>query len=143
VLARFFAVAAIVWLALMPPLFTGGACTREFDEEGARIEKDAKAITSPVLAAGYWSARNIPYSVVSVEQCRRSKPRFVQNCGDGPLVYARVPVRNTLCSLYRDGEILVQLQYDNRNRLGRTQVDMNPFKSLPVPFTGLTLHWAR
>lgn len=140
---RLLAVVALVWLALMPPLFTGGACTREFDDEGTRIEKDARSIASPGLASSYWSARNIPYSVVSREQCRRAKPRFLQNCGDGPLVYARVPVGNAICSLYRDSEILVQLQYDGRNRLARTQVDMRPFKSLAIPFTGITLHWAR
>jgi hypothetical protein len=143
VLVRFLAVVAVAWLALMPPLFTGGACTREFEEESARIGKDAKSIASPTLASGYWTERNIPYSVVSREQCRRAKPRFLQNCGEGPLVYARVPVTNTICSLYRDSEILVQLQYNDRNRLARTQVDMSPYKSLPIPFTGVTLHWAR
>lgn len=142
-IVRLLAVVALVWLVLMPPLFTGGACTREFDDEGARIEKDARSIASPGLASSYWSARNIPYSVVSREQCRRAKPRFLQSCGDGPLVYARVPVRNAICSLYRDSEILVQLQYDGRNRLARTQVDMRPFRSLAIPFTGVTLHWAR
>lgn len=142
-LVRFLAVVAVIWLALVPPFFTGGACTREFDEEGARIEKDARSIASPGLASSYWSARDIPYSVVTREQCRRAKPRFLQNCGDGPLVYARVPVRNTICSLYRDSDILVQLQYDGRNRLARTQVDMSPFKALPIPVAGITLHWAR
>jgi len=143
VLARVLAVVALAWLVLLPPLFTGGACTREFDAEGARIERDRQSLASPDLAAGYWGTRGIPYSVVSREQCRRSKPRFAQGCGDGPLVYARVPVGNPICGLYRDREILVQLQYDGRNRLARTQVDMNPFKSLPIPFTGRALHWAR
>lgn len=142
-LARFLAVVVLAWLVLMPPLFTGGACTREFEEEGGRVERDRRAIASPALAAGYWTARGIPHTVLSREQCRRAKPRFLQACGDGALVYARVPVRNAVCSLYRDGEILVQLHYDDRGRLGRTQVDMKPFKSLPIPFAGVAVHWAR
>jgi hypothetical protein len=27
---------AVIWLALMPPLFTNGACTTEFDAESSR-----------------------------------------------------------------------------------------------------------
>lgn len=140
-LLRFLAVLALFWLLLLPPLFTGGACTREFDEASARIAAEAAAIASPELALRYWTGRGVGYTVVTPEQCRRAKPRFLAHCGDGTLVYARVPVKNLVCRIYRDGEILVQLQYDARNRLARMQADMQPYKSLGLP--GFTVHWAR
>jgi len=89
-------VVGLVWLLLLPPLFTGGDCTREFEAEASR---------------------------------------------DGPLLVARVPVANAVCRLYRDDEIRVQLQYDDRGRLGRAQADMNPYRSLPIQ--GHTIHWGR
>jgi hypothetical protein len=133
--------AIVVWLALTP-LFTDGACTREFDAEAARIAKDVAKLGSPEAASRYWSGRNVPHAVVPVEQCRRAKPRWLQSCGGGPIIHARVPVQNAVCSLYRDDEIRVRLFYDERDRLAQTQFDMNPFKSLPL-VGGITLHWAR
>lgn len=132
----------VVWLALMPPLFTDGACTKEFDAESARVVTDVKKLGSPDAASRYWSDRNVPHSVVSVDQCRRAKPRWLQSCGGGPIVHARVPVRNAICSLYRDDQIRVRLFYDERDRLAQTQFDMNPYKSLPL-VGGFVLHWAR
>jgi hypothetical protein len=134
---------ALAWAAILPPLFTRGACTAEFDAESRRIDADRAALSEPALAAAYWRQRGIPFYNVSNESCRRSRPRFVVECGSGPLVYARVPVRNDICRVYRDDSILVQMQYDDRNRLARTQVDMAPFKSLPIPFTHTAIDWAR
>jgi hypothetical protein len=64
-----------------------------------------------------------------------------QTCGDGALVVALAPVRNTICSLYRDDKVTIYLQYDNRDRLARMQMEMKPYHSLPI--LGTTLHWAR
>jgi hypothetical protein len=135
-------VAIAVWLALMPPLFTAGACTREFDDETARVARDVAKLRTPETASRYWTERNVPHAVVPVEQCRRAKPRWLQSCGGGPIIHARVPVRNLVCGLYRDDEIRVRLFYDERDRLAQTQFDMNPYKSLPL-VGGITLHWAR
>ena len=140
---RFFALVALVWVALIPPLFTDGACTAEFDREGAQLTVDQKSLASPALAQAYWSARQIPVSVISRQQCRRSRPRFVDVCGSGDLVVAVVPVQHRICRLYRDDEIRIQLYYDDRNRLARMVTDMNPFRSLPLPWLGTTLHWGR
>jgi hypothetical protein len=134
---------AFVWALLMPPLFTGGACTAEFEAESGRIEAARATLSDPARAAAYWSGRAIAYYNLSKDTCRRTRPRFLADCGDGPLVYARVPVGNPVCRIYRDDSILVQLQYDARNRLARTQVDMAPFKSLPIPHTRWMIHWAR
>ncbi len=141
-MVRILAVVALVWLALMPPLFTGGTCTAEFDHEAAQLAANQKSLATPALAQAYWGSRQVPISVVSAEQCRRAKPRFIEVCGSGVLVHAVVPVHDRICRFYRDDGIRVQLQYDNRDRLARMVTEMNPFRSLPLPF-GITLHWAR
>ncbi len=132
---------ALVWAALMPPLFTNGACTAEFDAESARLEKDREQFKSSVLADAYWRSRAVPHVVMSLDDCRRRKPRNLERCEDGPLVIAKVPVKNLVCRIYRDDEIAIWLQYDARDRLMREQVDMNPYKSLPI--LGWKIDWAR
>ena len=141
-MVRILAVVALVWVALLPPLFTDGACTAEFDHEASQLGANQKSLASPTLAQAYWCSRQIPISVVSPERCRHAKPRFVEVCGSGALVYAVVPVQNRICRFYRDDGIRVQLQYDSRNRLARMVTEMNPFRSLALPF-GIALHWAR
>jgi len=142
-MVRVLAVVALVWVALLPPLFTDGACTAEFDHEASQLAVNRKSLASPTLAQAYWSSRQLPFSMVSSEQCRRAKPRFVEVCGSGVLVYAVVPVRNRICRFYRDDGIRIQLQYDDHNRLTRMITDMNPFTSLPLSWLGVTLHWGR
>src|SRR5260221_10169138 len=115
---------AIVWLALMPPLFTDGACTAEFDAENSRIAAEAASLKTSVGADSYYSARGVPHAVLSVDDCRHRKPRNLSRCGDGPLVVAKVPVKNLVCRIYRDDEIAVMLQYDARDRLVREEVEM-------------------
>lgn len=141
-MVRLLALLALVWLALLPPLFTDGACTREFEDEAARLERDRKLLRDPALAAAYWKARSVPSALVPLEQCRRARPRDLERCPGGPYLQARVPVRNLICGVYRDGDIRVRLLYDERDRLERIAVDMAPYRSLPLPF-GAVLHWAR
>jgi hypothetical protein len=132
----------IVWAALMPPLFTHGACTAEYEAENARLEREQQAIRTPTAADAWYSARGVPHATLSVDECRRRKPRGLSSCGDGPLVVANVPVMNLVCRIYRDDRIAVMLQYDGRDRLVRVESEMNPFKSLPLPWGG-AIHWAR
>jgi hypothetical protein len=119
---RFYLALALVWLGLAPPLFTDGACTAEFESHSARI---------------------VPAALLTLDDCRRAKPRFLDHCRPGPLVYARVPVNNWVCRLYRDDEVRVQLHYDDLGRLLRVQTDMNPFKFVRVPYVNTTVYWAR
>ncbi len=140
---RILGFVAMVWLVLMPPLFTDGACTAEFDREASQLTVNQKALESPTRAQDYWNSRQIPVSVITVKQCRRARPRFVDVCGSGDIVYAIVPVQNLVCRVYRDSEIRIQLQYDDRNRLSRMVTDMNPFRALPLPWLGVTLYWGR
>ena len=138
---KFLALVALIWLVLLPPLFTGGDCTREFDDEQARIGSDLAKVRGSRDALAYWNGRGIVPRLVSLDNCRRAKPRDLQSCGGGPFVQASVPVRNLVCRIYRDDQIRVRLFYDEHDRLVRTAVDMSPFYSLPIP--GMTIHWAR
>jgi hypothetical protein len=140
---RFYAVIGLVWLALMPPFFTDGACTAQFEGEAARVQANTAALSTPQSAVQYWQDRAVAPTVIPEEQCRKVKPRFLADCGNGPLIYVRVPVENRICRLYRDDEVKIQIQYDERNHPVRIAVDMDPFKSIPLPFIGVTLHWAR
>ena len=135
---------AVAWMALAPPLFTGGACTGEFEAESAKLAHDqAGPLRTSVDASAYFTARAVPHQVITTEQCRSRKPRFLSRCEDGPLLVAKVPVSNMVCRIYRDDEIAVRLQYDKRDRLARMAMEMNPYRSLPIPGTGIAIHWAR
>src|SRR5437879_5950961 len=131
---RLLAFLLAAWLLLLPPFFTDGACTAEFEQEASRLQTDRKSFLSPALASEYWGARQVVHTILSPEQCGRQKPRYVQACGTGTIVHATVPVQNKVCRFYRDGEIQIQLQFDNKGRLARMQTDMSPYKSLPIPF---------
>ena len=140
---KLLALVALIWLLLLPPLFTGGDCTREFDEEQARVERERAAIPrGSSNAVAYWNARGIAPRLMTVDQCRRAKPRDLSTCGSGPMVQASVPVKNLICKVYRDDEIRVRFFYDEHERLSRMSVDMKPFYSLPIPGVG-TIHWAK
>jgi len=140
---RFLVAVALIWLILLPPFFTDGACTGEFDAESAKLHRDQRSLQTSTQAVAYWNARGVPVSVVSAEQCQQAKPRYADRCGSGPLVYSEVPVKNRICRYYRDDVIRIQLQYGKSGQLERMQTDMNPYKSLPVPFTNNMLHWGR
>jgi hypothetical protein len=47
----------LVWLLLAPPLFTNGACTKEFDDASAQLARDQGSIRSSVLAGAYGAGR--------------------------------------------------------------------------------------
>lgn len=140
---RLYLLLVLVWLVLMPPLFTAGQCTVEFEAESARLQADMARVRQADSALAYWQGRGVPVTTLSADDCRRVRPRYLDRCGLGLLVYAKVPVQDPVCRIYRDSEIRIQLQYDELGRLARMATDMNPFRSLPIPFTGVSLHWAR
>jgi hypothetical protein len=139
---RLLALVALIWLVLLPPLFTGGECTREFDAEQARIDRERGGIRGTDQAVAYWNGRGIVPRVMSVDQCRRAKPRDLQSCGAGPMVQAEVPVKNMICKVYRDDEIRVRFFFDEHGRMSQISVDMKPFYSLPIPGAA-TIHWGK
>jgi hypothetical protein len=140
---RLYSLIAIVWLALAPPLFTGGACTEEFEAITNQFLRQGRSLNSPDAALEHFRANGTPVSAITPERCRESKPRFMSRCGLGTTVYARVPVKNPICSFYRDSDIKVYLEYDDKGRPQRFNTDMAPYKSLPIPGTKKLIHWGR
>ena len=140
---KILALVAAVWLVLLPPLFTGGECTREFDAEAARIEADRPKMATAPQAREYFAQRGAEQRLLSLEQCRRARLKFLGQCGPGAAIYASVPVKNTICRIYRDDAVTVQLHFTEKDRLARVQVDMAPYRTLPLPFLDTAIHWAR
>jgi hypothetical protein len=134
---------ALVWLVLMPPFFTDGACTAEFDNVARRIQENKPSLVSFASAREYWNSAHVSVQEISAAQCRVSRPRFVDSCGPGDLLYVAVPIQNKVCHFYRDSDVRVQLKYDDRGRLRQLQADMKPFKYFSFPWLGVKLYWAK
>jgi hypothetical protein len=140
---RVFAAIAVLWLALMPPFFADGACTGEFDAVARQIQEHKPSFASLASAREYWNSVHIPVQTISADQCRIAKPRFVDSCGRGDLLYIAVPIQNKVCRLYRDSAVRIQLHYDDHGRLRQLQADMKPFNYFSIPGLGVTLYWAK
>jgi len=136
-------VIALVWLAFIPPFFTDGACTAEFDQVARQIQDNKPSLASPASAQAYWDSVHVPALLITAAQCRLSRPRFVDSCAPGDLLYVAVPIQNKICHFYRDSAVRVQLQYDDRGRLRQLQADMKPFKFFSLPWLGLKLYWGK
>ena len=74
---------AVAWRLLLPPLFTGGDCTREFEAEARRAESDRDKFRTLEAARAYWTERGMPYSVLAYDQCRKSRPRCWRSAATG------------------------------------------------------------
>jgi hypothetical protein len=140
---RLMLVVALVWLALMPPFFTNGACTAEFNKVARQIQDNKPSLASSASAQEYWHSVHVPAELITAAKCRISRPRFVDSCGPGDLLLVTVPIQNKICHFYRDSDVRVQLQYDDHGRLRQLQADMKPFKFLSFPWLGLKLYWGK
>ena len=140
---RLMLVIALVWLALMPPFFTDGACTAEFNKVARQIQDNKPSLASSVSAQEYWSSLHVPAELITAARCRVSRPRFVDSCGPGDLLFVTIPIQNKICHFYRDSDVRVQLQYDAHGRLRQLQADMKPFKFFSFPWLGLKLYWGK
>ena len=141
-LIRILIVVGLVWLALLPPLFTGGACTAEYDAASNLIAQQ-DALKSPATAVKWLQSQPVvQVRLLTPEDCAQSKPRFLNQCPNGSMVLAEVPVQNRVCRFYRDSETRIRLQYDRHDHLIRTLTEMKPFKFLALPWGG-QIDWAR
>jgi len=138
---KFFAVVVLIWAALMPPFFTQGACTSEFDAITADLSAHASQVRSVDGARAYFGAKQVPVALITEASCAQVKPRFMARCGPGTVAYAKVPVANAVCRLYRDDSVKVQLWYTPSGHLARTVTDMNPYKRFVLPWGG-EIAWA-
>jgi hypothetical protein len=132
-----------VWLALMPPFFTHGACTAEFDAAGEALQRARPELATLDQAQAYFFAQSVPYQVLSAERCERAPPREVEVCSGGSTLLVSVPVKNRVCRFYRDNSIHLQLGFNSTERLVRRQTDMNPYRMLKLPALGLEVYWGK
>jgi hypothetical protein len=116
---RLLVAIALGWAVLLPPFFTDGACTAEFDNVARQIQENRPSLASFASAQEYWNAAHVSVQSISV------------------------PIHNTVCHFYRDSAVRVQLRYDDQGRLRQLQADMKPFKYFSIPWLGVTLYWAK
>jgi hypothetical protein len=140
---KFYAAIALIWLALMPPFFTGGACNREFEQFSKLLNESGAKVRNPQAASAWWAEQGVPHQVITPEACRQVKPRFLEHCPIGTLVRAEVPVKNLVCSVYRDANIRVGLHYTDKGRLAQVAADMKPDKYVWIPLIDARLYWGR
>lgn len=140
---KFYLAVGIIWAALMPPFFTGGACNREFETVSAGLNQNAARVRTPEAATAWWSEQGIPHQVITRDGCREVKPRFLQHCPVGTLVHAEVPVKHLVCRTYRDANIRVGLHYTDKGHLAQVAADMKPDKYLWIPGVEWRLYWGR
>lgn len=140
---RVIVVIVLFWLIVLPPFFTDGACTAEFDRVARQIEDNRPAFASSAGAQAYWQSQHVPVQVITAQRCRIVKPRFIDYCGPGDLLYVTVPIQNKICHYYRDSNVRVQFQYDDRSHLRHFEAEMDPFKVFSIPWLGIRWYWGR
>ena len=124
------AVAALAWL---PPLFTRGACTAEFDAVSDLLEQARPQMLTLPAARSYLDARGMTYRAMTGSQCESAPPPDVVRCPEGTLLLGAVPVKNGICHYYRDASVRFQLSFNHFAQLVRIQTDMNPYQKFRVP----------
>lgn len=129
--------------ALLPPLFTDGACTAEFNAVSDRLEAARPELVTLARAQEFLAARGMVYQIVSAKQCEAVRPREVETCPSGVLLLGAVPVSDRVCRYYRDDSVRFQLAYNVRNQLIHIQTDMNPYRMLRFPLTDFEIDVAK
>ncbi len=122
--------------ALLPPFFTGGACTQEFDAAGALLHDARPQLLTLSAAQRFLTSHGLGYRLVSAELCESRPLRDVESCPGGPLLLGIVPVRNPICRYYRDNNVRFQLGFNNHEQLVKIQVDMTPYGRILIPYLG-------
>lgn len=140
---KFYLAVALVWLALMPPFFTNGACNAEFEAFSQKFRAEDPAFRKVKSAIDRLTAEGISHQVVTAEACRQVKPRFLDACPSGALIRAEVPVKNWVCSVYRDGNIRLTLVFNEKGWLEQFGGEMKPAKFFLIPVLEYRLYWGR
>jgi len=126
----------------LPPFFTDGACTAEFDAASAAVQRMRPEIGTVSLARPYLESHVMSYQVVPPERCESWARREEYVCPGGPVFLIAVPVKNKVCRYYRDDSIRIQFGFNGKQQLVRIQTDMKPFKFLKLPH-GVEVDWAK
>jgi len=138
------AVLIVALVALLPPFFTHGACTAEFDAVSTQFERaKGRELSTASRVQAYLNAQAIPYQVTEAPPCVARSPTDILSCPAGPKILAAVPVKNLVCRFYRDDSIRVQLEFNNHRQLTRIQTDMKPYRIYNLALFNLEIYWAR
>ena len=121
---------------ILPPFFTHGACTAEFDATAGLIEAARPQLLTLSAAQQYLSAHALAYRLITAERCESTPLRDVEGCPGGALLLGMVPVSNRICRYYRDSSVRFQLGFNAHEQLVRIQTDMNPYGKLRIPLIG-------
>jgi hypothetical protein len=130
-------------IALLPPFFTQGSCTAEFDSVTDGFQRLRPEFATLDRARSYLAAQALPYRQLSSDQCLRWPEREVVACLGGPILLAYVPVRDPICHYYRDRHIRLQLGFNSAQQLAHIQTDMNPYQMIKLSVLGIELDWAK
>jgi hypothetical protein len=127
----------------LPPLFTHGACTSEFDAVGDLLEHSRGELLTLPQAEAFLKTHRLAYEELSAERCESWHPADVLECPSGVLLLGVVPVSNRICRYYRDNNVRFQLGFNNHSQLIRIQTDMNPYRILKLPVVDLEIEVAK
>ena len=143
-MSRIVAVLLVVGVTalMLPPFFTGGACTAEFDAASEVVQRMRPEVGTVALVRPYLESHMMTYSVVPPDRCEPWARRYDSVCPGGPVFLIAVPVKNQVCRYYRDDSIRIQLGFNRAQQLTRIQTDMKPFKFLKLPH-GVEIDWAK
>jgi hypothetical protein len=129
--------------ALLPPLFTHGACTAEFNAVSDRLEAARPDLLTLSRARKFLAEHDMVYQTLSARQCEAAHPREVEMCPSGELLLGAVPVANRVCRYYRDDSVRFQLAFNLNNQLIHIQTDMHPYRMLKFPMTDFEIDVAK
>jgi hypothetical protein len=129
--------------ALLPPLFTHGACTAEFDAVADQLEGARSGLATLPKARQYLAAHGLAYETLSARQCEAVHLREVESCPSGVLLLGAVPVKDRVCRYYRDDSVRFQLAFNVRDQLIHVQTDMHPYRMLKFPGTDFEIDVAK
>jgi hypothetical protein len=132
----FWTLVLVAMAAALPPFFTRGACTQEFDAAGALFEQARPQLVTLTAAQQFLVAHRLGYRLISAQRCESAPLQNVESCPGGALLLGVVPVRNPVCRYYRDPGVRYQLGFNNHEQLVRIQTDMNPYRRLRLPYGG-------
>lgn len=130
-------------LALLPPFFTHGACTAEYNAASDAIEHVRSRLATLEDAQAYLKSQALAYNLLTADQCRSFPPAWVDVCPGGPTLLVEIPVKNRVCHYYRDGSVHIQLGFDRYLQLVRLQTDMSPYHFVKLPWLDFEVDWAK
>ena len=129
--------------ALLPPLFTHGACTEEFNAVGNRLETAKPELLTLTAARAFLAAQGLNYQALTAHQCHTIHPADVETCPPGVLLIGAVPVKDRVCRWYRDDSVRFQLGFNETEQLIHIQTDMRPYRIMKLPITDFEIDVAK